>query len=214
MNFKGSVERVPDQGDVQTNAWSPLTAPPIMEAPLLKIIDSDLDAQKVQDFIYNFDEMADLWRLEELLDQADTRLKVTVGAGTVSGEVDEVIVGLAEEAVNLYKGSFLQGEDKQPWVMPIRERIKRRFFRLIIKVGSHFEAMNQWEMASYYYQNALELGEILDEELFQRLMTCHHRLGQTARAIAVYDHCSGILISKLGIKPSLKTEAIYRALIM
>jgi DNA-binding SARP family transcriptional activator len=156
----------------------------------------------------------DLWRLEDLLDEAEARLKVIGEAGKGSGGVDEGIIGLADEAVNIYKGPFLPSEGNQPWALPLRERLKRKFFRLIIKVGSHFEAMNQWGTASNYYQNALEMGDILDEELFQRLMTCHHRLGQTAMAVEVYHDCSSTLFSKLGVKPSLKTEAIYRALIM
>jgi LuxR family maltose regulon positive regulatory protein len=156
----------------------------------------------------------DWWILEEILDQAETQLKRTGEAGTGNDGVNEEIIELAEKAVSIYKGPFLPSEGNQPWISPLRERLKRKFFRLIIKVGSHFEAMNQWEMASIYYQNALEMGELLDEELFQRLMTCHHRLGEPARAIEVYHHCKSTLFSNLGVKPSLKTEAIYRALIM
>jgi DNA-binding SARP family transcriptional activator len=132
----------------------------------------------------------DLWTMEEILDQAEARLKGTGEAETGNGGVDEEIIGLAEKAFNIYKGPFLQSDGNQPWLLPPRERLKRKFFSLIIKVGSHFEAINQWGMASNYYQNALEMCEILDEELFQRLMTCHHRLGQPTRAIEVYHDCS------------------------
>jgi LuxR family maltose regulon positive regulatory protein len=114
----------------------------------------------------------------------------------------------------MYGGHFLPGEGNQSWVLPLRELVKRRFFRFIIRVGGYFEATDQWEKAAEYYQNAVDMGEIVDEELFQRLMTCHHRLGQPARAVEAYNRCKNTMLSTLGVKPSLKTEAIHRALIM
>jgi LuxR family transcriptional regulator, maltose regulon positive regulatory protein len=156
----------------------------------------------------------DWWILEKIIDQAEARLKGTGEAVTGNSGINEEIMELAEKAVSIYKGPFLSSEGNQPWISPLRDRLKRKFFHLIIKVGTYFEAMNQWGLASNYYQNAMEMGELSDEELFQRLMTCHHRLGQPARAIEVYHHCRSTLFLNLGVKPSLKTEAIYRALIM
>ena len=155
----------------------------------------------------------DIWTFEEILDQTEARLKGAGEAEMGKSGVNEEIIEVAEKVVRLYSGHFLPGEGNQSWVLPLRERLKRRFFRFIIRVGAFFEATDQWEKAAEYYHNAMEMGEIVDEELFQRLMTCHHRLGQPARAVEVYHRCKKTLLLTLGIKPSLKTEAIHRALI-
>ena len=43
-------------------------------------------------------------------------------------------------------------------------------------------------------------------------MTCHYRLGATDRAIQLYNQCRMMLVMSLGIKPSEKTEEVYRKL--
>ena len=156
----------------------------------------------------------DIQTFEEILDQAESRLKRFGEAEMGKSGVNEEIIDIVEKAVSMYGKHFLSGEGNQSWVLPLREGLKRRFFHFIIRVGGYFEATDQWEKAAEYYHNAVEMGEIVDEELFQRLMTCHHRLGQPARAVEAYNRCKNTILSTLGIKPSLKTEAIHRALIM
>jgi LuxR family maltose regulon positive regulatory protein len=156
----------------------------------------------------------DICTFEGILDQAEALLKAAGESGMGKSGVNEEIIEVAEKAVHMYGGHFLPGEGNQSWVLPLRERLKRRYFRFIISVGGYFEATDQWEKAAEYYHNAVDMGEIVDEELFQRLMACHHRLGQPARAVEAYNRCKNKLLSSLGIKPSLKTEAIHRALIM
>jgi LuxR family transcriptional regulator, maltose regulon positive regulatory protein len=156
----------------------------------------------------------DIWTFEEILDQIEGKLKELGEAGKGKSGVNEEITELAEKASRLYGGHLLPGEGNQSWVLPLRERLNRRFYRFIIRIGGYFEAMDQWEKAAEYYHNAVEIGKIFDEELFQKLMICHHRLGQPARAVEVYHCCKNRLLSTFGIKPSLKTEAIHRALLM
>lgn len=123
-------------------------------------------------------------------------------------------IALAREFIDLYGGPFLPGEENLPWIQPLRERLRERFAALVIMLGTRLEATGEWEKAAEYYQLPLSRDEVCDEELYQRLMTCHYRLGQHSRGVEVYKRCKNALARMLLIKPSPKTEAIYRDLIM
>jgi LuxR family maltose regulon positive regulatory protein len=156
----------------------------------------------------------DLWAAELMLGQAETRLK-EIGESEVEGKGDrEKIVEIVEKAIGMYDGPFLPDEGNQSWVLPLRERLQRRFSRLIVKFGSYLEVNGQWEKAAMYYQMALDTDGIAGEELYQKLMVCHYHLGQYPKAIEVYLLCKKNLSSMLGIRPSPKTEAIYRNLVV
>jgi DNA-binding SARP family transcriptional activator len=70
--------------------------------------------------------------------------------------------------------------------------------------------MGNWAKASEYYETALDLDEIADEEFYQRLMVCRQHLNQPVRAFEVYRRCSNTLDASTGLKPSLKTEIVYK----
>lgn len=154
----------------------------------------------------------DTWAFEEICGQVH-RIQETIGeTGSRENREFENIIQLAERAISMYGGAFLPDEGNQPWVLPQRERLKNRFFRLISIFGNHLESVENWEKASEYYQMTLDLDEIADEKFYQRLMICHHRLNQPIRAIEVYRRCSKTLAASLGLKPSPTTEIIYKSL--
>jgi DNA-binding SARP family transcriptional activator len=156
----------------------------------------------------------DLWAVELMLGRAEARLK-EIGESKEEGKGDgEEIAEVAEKAFSMYGGPFLHGEGNQSWVLPLRERLQRRFSRVIVRLGEYLEVTGQREKAAAYYNLALEMDGIADEELYQRLMVCHYYLGQHTKAVEVYRRCKKTLSAVLGIKPSPKTEAIYRNLII
>lgn len=151
--------------------------------------------------IRHFEEI--LHRLDSL-PEADAR-EVDDGSGA-----GEPVLQLAERALHLYRGRFLPAEENLPWVMPMRSRMNSRFSSLIIRVGKHLETSDQWEKAAKHYRAAVEIGETADEEIYQRLMVCYHRLNQPDKAIDTYQRA---LAATLGRRPSAGTEAIYRAVV-
>lgn len=58
------------------------------------------------------------------------------------------------------------------------------------------------------YRKGLNMDN-LSEELYQRLMLCHGKLGNKADAARAYNRCLGLFQDNLGIEPSDKTKAIY-----
>jgi two-component SAPR family response regulator len=118
---------------------------------------------------------------------------------------------LAAKAIALYRGPFLPGEGSPPWVVAMRERLRSKFLRVVGFFGRYLEREGRWAEAIACYRKGLEVDD-LAEEFYQRLMICHHRVGQVAEAAAAYNRCRKALSSMLGISPSPGTEAIAKGI--
>jgi DNA-binding SARP family transcriptional activator len=127
------------------------------------------------------------------------------------GEAPEKSERLTEKALMLYKGQFLEETD-EPWAISCRERLRSRFLRAIWRSGEHLERSGKFDLAVELYRKGLEV-DYLTEELYRRLMKCHHAAGQRGEALAAYERCKKIIRSVLGIEPSPETEALYRAIV-
>jgi DNA-binding SARP family transcriptional activator len=141
----------------------------------------------------------DLWAFEKFLEMAEAERN--------SGSPDRAI-GWIEKTLPLYKGPFLQGEMENPWVISPRERVKIKFLRASIWLGSQRQKSRQWEKAIEAYLEGLEIDD-LSEELYRELMICYQSLGRRSEAISVYHRCRKTLNAALGIEPSPRTEEIY-----
>jgi len=145
----------------------------------------------------------DIRAFENLLEKADAQWK--------KGEVEDA-VELIERALGFYKGPFLGQEVEQPWNMDISERLRSMFLRSVKKLGTYWMENGQLEKALECYQKGLEVDRFA-EEFYQGLMACYHQLGRYPEAISTYNRCKRALSTGLGIEPSSKTEALYKALI-
>lgn len=140
----------------------------------------------------------DVWALERIYEMADSQ------------QPAEKVVQLAENAIAMYKGHFLQADNEYVWAASSRERLKNKVLHLITKAGNCLQQAGQWQEAVQYYQMALDIDE-LEEELYRRLMICYQKLGHKADAVRTYRRCRSALFSNLGVGPSPKTEAVYNA---
>jgi DNA-binding SARP family transcriptional activator len=107
----------------------------------------------------------------------------------------------------LYQGDFLSDEAEEPWMVPMRERLRGHFLHLIKKTGSLLEQSGHLEKAIELYERALQIDH-LAEEYYQRVMACQGRLDRPVEAMATYRRCRRALSSALGRDPSRATEAI------
>lgn len=152
----------------------------------------------------------DVWAFEEMFGRIRDRLKKSSGAGNAEAAACDKFMETAKNAHRVYGGPLLPEEGSQPWVLPLRSRLRRKFTHLVIGFGAELEASNQREKAAEYYQNALDLDEITDEEIYRRLMIFHLQSGRPNMAIEVYRRCRKTLAVALCAKPSPKTDAIYQ----
>jgi DNA-binding SARP family transcriptional activator len=75
------------------------------------------------------------------------------------------LAALADDALALYRGPFLAGEDEHAAVLSARSRIQSRFVRRMALLGDRLEAAGEFEAAVSVYRRAVE-QEPLAEELF------------------------------------------------
>jgi len=146
----------------------------------------------------------DAWAFESLVDQADTAWKKR-------GEMTESI-RQTQKAIALYQGAFLPGEASEPWTNSLRERLRSKFLRCVIKLGHYWQLNEDWEKAADCYQKGLEVDDII-EQFYQNLMMIYQQLDRRTEALSVYSRCKRTLSSALGIEPSLETEAIHKSLL-
>lgn len=112
----------------------------------------------------------------------------------------------AVQALQLYRGHFLEHEPARAWSVVCRERLKRRLDTLILDSAARLEAACDWSGAAALYERGLQ-ADPLAEGLYRRLMLCHHRCGEHAEALRVYRRCRDLLTAELGVGPSRATQA-------
>ena len=117
----------------------------------------------------------------------------------------------AAKFFRLYLGNFLQQDTDTPWLLPLRERLRSKFLRQVVKLGAAWEELGDWTRAAQAYQHGIEVDN-LSEELYRRLMLCELKRNQAAAALEAYRRCRQMLSVVLGLKPSAETEAAYRTI--
>ncbi|QGZ37780.1 BTAD domain-containing putative transcriptional regulator [Pseudoduganella flava] len=118
----------------------------------------------------------------------------------------------ATRFLRLYVGNFLPQDTDTPWVVPMRERLRSKYLRQVLKFGCAWEDAGDWSRAAEAYQHGIEVDN-LAEELYRRLMQCEYRRGRAAAALEAYRRCRHMLSVLLGIRPSAETEAAYRTIV-
>ncbi|MEK6678745.1 MAG: bacterial transcriptional activator domain-containing protein, partial [Nitrospirota bacterium] len=141
----------------------------------------------------------DVWNFERLIGKAD---------GLWNENKQREAIQFSEKAINIYKGSFLK-EDRQPYMLSLRERLNGKFTRLLRRAGRYYEDAGDIKRAAELYQKGIEVNNLC-EEIYQSLMLCYQRLGLKAEAIAAYHQCYNAMTAILNTEPSARTKEIYR----
>jgi two-component SAPR family response regulator len=143
----------------------------------------------------------DVWAFERFLGQAEK--------ARMEGKGTEAIRHF-EKTLSLYRGHFLLFEEP-PWAVSLREKLRGGFSDAVTHLGRCYEEAGRWEEAVACFGKGLEADD-LAEELYRRLMVCHIKQGQGAKALSVYRRCRRTLSSVLGVDPSAETRAIAASL--
>jgi DNA-binding SARP family transcriptional activator len=146
----------------------------------------------------------DAWAFERILGQAGAARKP--GAPVPDGRE---IARIAEQAIALYRGTFLTGETFCPEIVAYRERLRSKFLRTVVQAGRHWEQSGEWETAVASYEKGLEVDP-LSEGMCRSLISCHVQMGRPAEAHAAYQRFRKTLSGVLGVSPSPGLEAILK----
>jgi ATP/maltotriose-dependent transcriptional regulator MalT/DNA-binding SARP family transcriptional activator len=117
------------------------------------------------------------------------------------------------QALSLYRGPLLAGEEDAPWALGPRERVRSRFIRLISRAAEHLVNDKRHSEAATLCRRGIELDE-LAEEFYRGLMICHIACGERAQAASAYRRYEAALARTFGdrFEPSPAIQALYRDL--
>ncbi len=121
-----------------------------------------------------------------------------------------------QAAINLYRGSFLEGFscDSAPfeeWVLVKQEQLNQRMLAALYCLAEHYEQGGDYERANAYARRQLAL-EPWYEEAHQQLMRGLALNGQRSTALSQYEICCRALMQELGVEPSQETTELYQSI--
>ena len=117
------------------------------------------------------------------------------------------ILTVADQALAIYRGAFLAGEEAYSAIEAARARIDSRFARQMSSAGWRLEALGHLAAAAHIYERVLE-RQPLAESIYRRLIACLLSQGQRAEAFDAYRRCRQQLLILLNMPPSAETEAL------
>ena len=118
-------------------------------------------------------------------------------------------LGLYLQALDLYKGDFLQKLAMDPWVMPINVYYHQMYLNACEQALELLEESQRWEDMISLCRKALKI-EPYSEELCQHLMKACIQTGSRAEARRAYEEISELIFSTYGVMPNEESMALYR----
>jgi hypothetical protein len=119
-----------------------------------------------------------------------------------------------EEAVALYRGSFLEAfslRDSPPfddWCLLTQEQLHRQALTALHRLADQYQACGERARACEMVRRQVEL-EPWQEEAHRELMRLLALSGQRSAALAQYEACCRTLMEELGVEPAEETTALY-----
>lgn len=119
-------------------------------------------------------------------------------------------VASLREAVALYKGELLPGNDEE-WVLAQRQYLSELYYNSLRKLTTALKQIGDFQQAIEYAHKALYL-EPLDEETHYELIQLYSLAAQPSTALRHYQQLEDLLRRELGISPSSKVKALAQQL--
>ncbi|NUM46555.1 MAG: hypothetical protein HUU38_17765 [Anaerolineales bacterium] len=118
-----------------------------------------------------------------------------------------------EEAVRLYRGSFLEtvfveSQPFQEWMVFKREAFFRDLMSALQTLTSAYEKQADYETARTYALKHVSLYP-LEERAHQQLMRLFALSDQRTAALEQYQTCKKLLFEELGVEPGAQTQLLY-----
>jgi len=118
-------------------------------------------------------------------------------------------VALYEQALDLYRGDFLQKLSSEPWVISISVYFHNLYVQTLLDTLPLLESSGQHQKAAALCRQAVEV-EPYNELIYQHLMQNLLALNDQRGTLKVYEDMSQLLFDNFGIMPSEESLALYR----
>lgn len=114
-----------------------------------------------------------------------------------------------QQAIDLYRGDFLEGEAVAPWASAPRERLRSRYRDALFTLGDLRTSAGAHELAADLYRRAVACDD-LDERAHRELARSLARAGDRVGALRHLDELAQLLRRELDVELSAETLA-FRA---
>jgi predicted ATPase/DNA-binding SARP family transcriptional activator len=121
------------------------------------------------------------------------------------------------QAVELYRGSFLEGlaiddcPEFEDWQRSMQSVLESRLATALQKLMAEYESQGEFAKACQFAQQLLELDQ-LDEDRHRTMMRLLAAGGQRAAAIRQYERCVDLLNQELGVEPEPETTSLLSSI--
>jgi predicted ATPase/DNA-binding SARP family transcriptional activator len=130
---------------------------------------------------------------------------------------DQEIIQQLEEAVDLYRGGFLESFSLagcpafEEWALLNREHFHRLVMDALRRLAKGYEGRGEFARALPHAWRQVELDPWREQAHLQvmRLLALN---GQRGASLAQYDRCRRLLRDELGVEPSAETTELYEAI--
>jgi len=142
------------------------------------------------------------------LDAEEFEHKIRLAEGIKPSQMTEPQCRALEEAVQLYRGPFLDGY-LDYWCLYERERFEQMLLKTLANLMVYHGTKGQYENGIAYGQRILSLDP-LREEVHRSVMRYYQLAGRRAEALRQFKVCRRVLREELDIEPMAETTALYR----
>lgn len=113
------------------------------------------------------------------------------------------------EALELYRGDFLEKQSSETWVIPLSTHYHNLYITAVLDAAQLLADRDRHEEAARICRSAVP-AEPYHEPLHQMLIRELAAIGDQKGAAAVYETLSSRLFDDFGIHPNDETRAVYR----
>lgn len=113
------------------------------------------------------------------------------------------------DALDLYTGDFLAGDDSETWIVEHRERLRRQYVSLAQHVADDHLPDHLLSRAERHLEAAIDVAP-LDERSYELLMALHLKLDRPALALAVFERVEHTLRGKLDAPPGRPLQELLQ----
>jgi len=136
----------------------------------------------------------------------------------IKGEGERAKMNNCSQAVELYRGDFLEGfivrdsYEFEDWAFFERERLQRRFLEALTELSDYCSRQGEYERAIAYAIQILSRDN-LQENIHRELMRLYYAAGNRSAALRQYEICKEVTERELGVAPLAETTTLYEQIL-
>lgn len=133
---------------------------------------------------------------------------ISKGNSMIDTDINEAIK-VYKDALSIYKGTYLEENAYEVWLVPIRNYYSRLYLKILFKIIEIFKELEEFEEIIRLCETAIII-QPYEESIHIYLIEAMLKLGQIKNAMSHYEHISSVLEKEMGAKTSAAMKDINR----